>query len=251
MKNRSKTLSLLACVSIIIVGLLVFLLKDRVFEEWYLRQFRDSSHGKYKQQALHELEMFGAEKSVIEISEYAVTVIPQVIFRYGFPGVEGNPEDPNDPPLMDWAPECMDVIQRIRDRIGVVRARSACVEYMKLPTSNIRTKVWFAQLTILLVTAHDDLPEMMRQPERTKVLLPWTPEFSQMSRFKPLAIAICAHALSTDDRYARAGAAFGLSLCGPEAKAAVSALNEAQRDSDPYVAKGAKEALRRIGGEQK
>jgi hypothetical protein len=69
---------------------------------------------------------------------------------------------------------------------------------------------------------------------------------SVIFRCEPEAIPVLTVLLADEDPAVHQGAAIGLGLCGPNAKALIPALVRMTRDSDTRAAQGARWALRRI-----
>jgi len=247
MKSRLRLTTIAALGGIAVIGVCVFAVRHRIAEEWTLFRF-DSGDGAQKSLLLPTLRKIGAEKTLIRLSDYEATKMPGLIFRYELPGFSGGASDPavKALPFDSVAVECSDVMKDIRDRIGLTRARAALLNYMHEPTAKLRTRVWFAQLAIALVTPEANIPEVFRRIGQVETLAPGSNDYDLVYRSKPSAIAICIEGLSSEDRYTRGGAAFGLSLCGHEAIAAIPALTRALQDADIFVSKASKVAIEQI-----
>jgi hypothetical protein len=255
MSRQDKLLKTSAIAAVAVSAVFVVVMKDRILEQWYLHEFK-SGDLIVKSNSAARLGDIGAEESLLALSVYEASTMPEVIFRHGMPGREGGAADPYlkiRPTTIEEArciSNCFGATQRIRDRIGLVRSRAACLRYMKRAGSDLRTRVWLSQLVILVVTPLERLPAMLTKPDALKRFEPGSQAYDQALGAKPSAISTCIEGLSSEDRYARGGAAFALSLCGAEARDAVPALERLVHDPDPFVGKAAVEALARIRDDQ-
>ena len=104
---------------------------------------------------------------------------------------------------------------------------------MKNPTVQERTRLHFARI-VIEATAPECLPDSQ--------------DVRQFMDAKPAAIEVLIQALSSKDKCCREGAAFALSLCAPEAVAAIPALKAALADPEEMVSEAVAAALKRIQG---
>jgi len=142
------------------------------------------------------------------------------------------------------------VANAIRERIGKSRGRAAMIRYMKEPTGQERTRVYIAQLVILITSPVDNLPELFGQPGALNIPEPGSQELNEYLEARPPAIEVLTQALRSKDQFCREGAAYALSICGPDAAPAVLELKAVLADPDELVSKPAAEALKKIEGTQ-
>ena len=232
-KGRAIALSTVALGVVVLVAAGI-VSKDRILEKWYLYQL-DTGGPEAKEQALEILARVGSEESYLRMIEYVRGDVP----------VTGNPSPLATRKMLG----CLKAVQEIGIRIGNSRKRAAMLWYMKDPRAQERTRVAFAGTVIRTVTPREVL--LSRGPP----VLFWEPppsdqEVREFTKAKPAAIEVLTQALASEDRLCQREAAFRLSLCGPEAAAAVPALKAVLGDTDELVSKPAAEALKKIQGKQ-
>jgi hypothetical protein len=250
MRHRSEVIARsTAVVAVVLILASVIALKDSILEQWYLYRLEWGDE-EDKRQAVKRLEAVGGQKAILKLRECDIQATPCLILRRGLPGQGGTAVDP-ELQIADsrstLGTEIHGAVHKIRARIGWETDRAAIVRYMKDCTADARTRVWFAGLWILAVTPDDIFPGPLKEC-RYDHPMRGTPQYQRYLAEKPDAIAACIDALSSSDRYARGGAAFALSLCGPEASAALPFLKKSINDADAFVSKAAADALDRIPG---
>jgi len=235
MKRRDKAIAL----STVTLGLVVLvatgiLSRDRILEKWYLHKL-ETGDPEEKERALEMLAKVGSEESYLRMIEYVSGDVP----------VTGNPSPLATRKMLG----CLKAVQEIGIRIGNSRKRAAILWYMKDPRGQERTRVAFAGTVIRTVTPREVLlsrgtPALLCRPP------PSDQEVQEFTVAKPAAIEILTQALSSEDRLCQSEAAFGLSLCGPEALGAVPVLKRVMADPNEHVSSAAAKALKMIQGRQ-
>jgi len=248
-----KTAAVASGLGVLVLGVVLFGLQDRIRERWYLYQFR---HGdpEAQRKAAQELGKVGSETSLMLLSEYGVRYLPELILRWGLPDLEqdGKSIRIRHPSENEYSVvgEAFAAIPEIRKRIGLAASQAASMRYLEDPASDSRLRLWLAQLLLLALTPPEKLPPGL-QPQGDfylfRSLEPGTKEYRFFHERKSLAIAVCVEALSSADQYERGGAVFALALWAGESDEAVRALRSVTANPDPYVGKAAAEVLAQLG----
>jgi hypothetical protein len=248
-----KTAAVACALGVLVIGIILIGLQDRIRERWYLYRFR---HGdpEAQREAVKELGKIGSETSFMALQEYGVRYVPQLILRWGLPDldVSGGSKGIRLYPENEYSivGEAAAAVREIEERIGLAARQATGMRYLEDPASDSRFRLWLAQLLILSLTPTEKLPPEL-QPhggdEQIRSLAPGTKEYEHFHAHKPRAIAVCAEALLSADAYERGGAVFALALCAEESDEAVQALRGVTADPDPYVGKAAAEVLAQLG----
>lgn len=231
-KGRAIALSTAAMGLLVLVAAGI-LSKDRIVEKWYLWRLETGDPGE-KERALEILANVGSEESYLRMIEHVRSDVPVT-------GISDSPLA--TPRMLGW----LKVVHEIGIRIGDSRKRAAMLWYMKDPQGQERTRVAFAGTVIRAVTPREVLFSGRPRP----LIMEPTPSAQAVQEFmeaKPAAIEVLTQALASQDRLCKGEAAFGLSLCGPEALGAVPVLKRVIADANEQVSSAAADALKRIQG---
>ena len=125
-----------------------------------------------------------------------------------------------------------EVSAKIVDRVGRTRAQAAGLATMRSAKEDLRLRLYLAQLIVVV------------SPESLAASAFASPRMKDEGRSTALMVFI--EALGSSDELCRAGAAYALSLCGPEACDAIPLLESAATDSSSRVRLAAKAALEKI-----
>jgi hypothetical protein len=253
--GRGKVVAFtLTALGFLVLLFTVFLFKDRLVEEYWLWSLKTGDETE-RRAAIAKLGDVGMEKSLLRLTEILTQGTPCPIIQRSFrflesgavifsPGVR--------PPGMEEIQTfgtASSAVNKIGERLGRERVIRASRNALQNRDLSLRARVFLAQELIIGSTPPAELPEPMKNHRQKAIADDPQADWTTFSSARPAAIDALVPALDSADEVCRAGAAFALSLCGPEAKAAVPALERAMADPVPDVSEAAAEALRKIRGE--
>jgi hypothetical protein len=236
-----KTAAVAGGLGVLVLGVVLFGLQNRIRERWYLHKFHQGDV-EAKREALEHLGRVGSETSWVALCEYAGHSSPQLLLWWGL----------YDLSEQQYSLEglVLSAVLDIEKRIGPAAAQAAILRYLQDSASDSRTRLWHAQRVLLSITPLEKLPPAFQAPgalDTVRYRVPWTNEHELFHEHKLLALTVCLDALSSEDENERLGAVFGLALCMRDSDQAVQALRGVTADPDPDVGKAAAEVLAQLG----
>jgi hypothetical protein len=247
MLRRGKPIAILtAACAILTLGAGGLAFRRPVLERYYLYRLARAPDEE-KAAIVERLGEVGSEESLLKISQLSLESFPASVLRWLYlthsretVAMTGMALTAAHVPELDRA--CTLAGREIRERLGTQRLSTMYRRAFERGDLAPRQRVLLAQMILIGSSLVTDLPEPLKaMREDTRM-----PDRSVFLPARPVAIEACIASLSSEDELCRAGAAFGLSLCGPEAKPAIPALEKAAGDPVNDVRESAAEALRRI-----
>src|SRR6266540_2244020 len=247
--GRGKVVAFtLSALGFLVLLYTVFLFKDRLVEEYWLWSLKAGDETE-RRAAIAKLGDVGMENSLLRLTEILTQGTPCPIIQRSFRFLESGAvivsagARPANMEEIRTAGAASSAVNKIGERLGRERAIRAARNALQNRDLSQRARVFLAQELIIGSTPPADLPEPLKKLRQKAIADDPQADWNRFSSARPEAIDALVPALDSTDEACRAGAAFALSFCGPEAKAAVPALERATADPVPDVSQAAAEAL--------
>jgi HEAT repeat protein len=243
-RRKKLVLGLVAAGVLVLCGALLSV-QDRLRETWYLWKFDTTEDPASRAQIIERLGRVGGERSFRALCLRVAEECPFFILAWG---LWKEPLVPLEP-VSEACGEYARAINLTRQKLGRTKAIAIMVDILRTQTVSLRARVYAAQPVVMVLCPGDALPRELKAAIQFPID-PGTPEWVILREAQPDAIGALLSGLESEDVYARAGASFALSLCGPEASMAIPALKQALQDENETVRMDAADALRRIEGQE-